>query len=244
MFTQKLKQKNRPYPVNLGYIALPEGIERADYVENCYRRERVSVLSEQGGFMIHDCYISKGTIKDIRFPETVNKRGSAVVYLYDSTSTKPVVVSVVSDESETDLLDEGKFKLDKIFNNNRVQVIGNAKKGNLFLNVETFDDNDADLNISISSKKNSRLNITLNGKTLIHSKEEFTIKTDSFNVGEATEPMTLADSLASLLSDLIDEIASSTTSTMLGAQPLLNAIQISAFKDRLDEIKSKTSKTS
>jgi hypothetical protein len=244
MFTQKLKQKNRPYPINIGYIAVPEGVERDEYVDNCYRRERVSVLSDQGGFMIHDCYISKEAIKDIRFPVNKNKRGSGVVYVYDSNSTKPIIIGIVSDESETDLLDEGKFKLDKIFKNNRVQVIGNAKKGNLFLNIETFDDNDANLNIAISSKKNSKLNITLNGKTLIHSKEEFTIKTDSFNVGEATEPITLADSLANLLSDLIDEIASSTTSTMLGAQPLLNAIQISAFKNRLDEIKSKTSKTS
>jgi len=244
MFTQNLKQKNRPYPVNIGYIAVPEEVERDQYIENCYRRERVSVLSEKGGFMIHECYISKDAIKDIRFPKTAEKRGSGVVYVYDSSSTKPVIVGVVSDESETDLLDEGKFKLDKAFGSNRVHVIGNAKKGNLYLNVETHDDKDSDLNINISSKNKTRLNITLNGKTLIHSKEEFTIRTDSFNVGDATEPMTLADSLANLLSDLIDEIAGSTTSTALGAQPLLNAVQISAFKDRLDEIKSVTSKTS
>jgi hypothetical protein len=244
MFTQNLKQRNRPHPVNIGYISVPEGVERGEYVDNCYRRERVSVLSEQGGFMVHDCYISKGAIKDIRFPETANELGSGVVYVYSANGTKPIIIGIVSNESETDLLDEGKFKADKVFKNNRVQIIGNAKNGNLFFNIETFDDNDANLNIAISSKKNSRLNVTLNGKTLIHSKEEFTIKTDSFNVGEATEPITLADSLANLLSDLIDEIASSTTSTMLGAQPLLNAVQILAFKNRLDEIKSKTSKTS
>lgn len=244
MFSEKLKQKNRPFPINVGYIAIPNEVERDGYVQNCYRKERVSILVDQGGFMIHDCYVSKSCMKDIRFPKTFEKLGSPVVYLFDQNGTVPIIVAVVSTESETDLLDEGKFKLNKVFGDNRVQIIGDAKGGNLFINLEMFDEQDADVNLAISSKKNSRLNISVNGRTLINSKDEFSIKTDSFNVGEATEPLTLADSLIALMSDLIDEIGASTTSTMLGAQPLINAPQILAFKNRLDEVKSKVSKSS
>jgi len=244
MFTETVKQKNRPYPINTGYIAIPEGVEREQYISNCYSRERVSVMADQGGFMIHDCYVSKEAMKNIWFPKDSEKLGSPVVYIYNAMSTKPIVVSTVSEESATQLLDEGKFKLDKEFNGNRVQILGNAKEGNLFVNVETFDDKTSDLVINLSSKKGTNVKVTLNGKTEIHSTEEFSVKTDKFNIGEATEPIALADSTISLLSDILDEIASSTTSTMMGAQPLLNAVKISAFKDRLDEIKSKTTKSS
>lgn len=244
MFTETLKQTNRPFPINTGYVSIPEGIDREEYISNCYRKERVSIVADQGGFMIHDCYISKESIRNVRFPSSSEKLGSPVVYVYTAISTKPIIIACVSEESETDLLEEGKFKLDKTFGGNRVQVVGNARNGNLYVNVETYDDNTSDIVVNLSSKKDTNLKVTLNGTTEIHSTKEFNVKTEKFNVGDATEPVTLADSLASLLSDLIDEIAASTTSTMLGPQPLLNAAQITAFKNRLDEIKSKTSKTS
>lgn len=244
MFTETLKQTNRPFPINTGYVSIPEGIDREEYISNCYRKERISVVADQGGFMIHDCYISKEAIKNVRFPIDSKTLGSPVVYVYTAISTKPIIIACVSEESETELLDEGKFKLDKTFGGNRVQVIGNAKNGNLYLNVETYDDNTSDIVVNLSSKKDTNLKVTLNGTTEIHSTKEFKVKTEKFNIGEATEPIVLADSLISLLSDILDEIASSTTSTMLGAQPLLNAVNISAFKDRLDEIKSLTTKSS
>lgn len=244
MFTETAKQSNRPFPINTGYIAIPEGVSRDNYITNCYRKERLSIMAEQGGFMVHDCYISKEAIKNVRFPADSKTLGSPVVYVYTAISTKPIIIACVSEESETELLEEGKFKLDKIFGGNRVQVIGNAKNGNLYLNVETYDDNTSDIIVNLSSKKDTNLKVTLNGTTEIHSTKEFKVKTEKFNIGKATEPIVLADSLISLLSDILDEIASSTTSTMLGAQPLLNAVNISAFKDRLDEIKSLTTKSS
>ncbi|SHL14906.1 hypothetical protein SAMN05444266_102215 [Chitinophaga jiangningensis] len=63
-------------------------------------------------------------------------------------------------------------------------------------------------------------------------------KGEKFIINNGEEPLVLGNKLKSFLSDLIDEISKTTVTTAIGQQPLLNATQIAAFKNKTDEFLS------
>ena len=112
------------------------------------------------------------------------------------------------------------------------------------VNVET----DEKINLHTTGEINLNTYNSANGELLskfnISGTDVILIPQNELKIGEATEPVAMADSLADILSELIDKIGAATVSTMLGAQPLLNAADIIAVKSRLDEMKSLVTKTS
>lgn len=112
------------------------------------------------------------------------------------------------------------------------------------VNIET----DEKINLHTTGEINLNTYNSANGELLskfnISGTDVILIPQNALKIGEATEPVAMADSLEDILSELIDKIGAATVSTMLGAQPLLNAAEIIAVKDRLGEMKSQVTKTS
>lgn len=260
--------------VGIGYIMIPSNVVVEDYIENCYIRERVCLYIEQSGGMVKDCYISQQALRDIYFPESEDKLGSAVVYVADSFNQKPIVVATLSKEDETQLLSEERFKIEKNYENNSVRIEGDAEKGilNIYvddrndygtinikvkgkdggvLNIDTSDtvniNGDNDVNVTTTGEVNLKAIDSVSGDTKCSvniNTSDVTIKPENeLKIGEFTEPVALADTLADILDELIQQISSATTATMLGPQPLINAAAIAAIANKLDTIKSKTTKT-
>jgi hypothetical protein len=148
--------------IQYGYIILPSGIDRDTFIQQCYRWERVSVLIENGGGVIHDCYISREAIKDIEFPQTVEELGSCISFLTDIHSAHPIIFGVFSKEDESQLLREGYFELSKKNGNDSVIVSGDAKKGIINLSVDGGEL--TQLNITVSNTdKNAVINVRCRG---------------------------------------------------------------------------------
>ncbi|NIG54743.1 hypothetical protein [Chitinophaga sp. Cy-1792] len=63
-------------------------------------------------------------------------------------------------------------------------------------------------------------------------------KGEKFIINSGEEPLVLGNKLKSFLSDLIDELSKTTVATAIGQQPLLNATQIAAFKNKTDDFLS------
>lgn len=271
------RKSNEIPPIGYGHVIIPFGVDRADFVKYCYSRERVCVLLEQGGMMM-DVKVTKSALKDIVFPETSETKyslGSVVIFIAESFNNSPMIVGVLSDESEIEFLDEAMFLLSKIYNKNTVSIEGDAKKGLLSINVDDGED-EGTINITVKGKTGGKVNIKCQTEVNIETDEKINLHTtgeinlntynsangallSKFNIsgtdvilipknelkiGEATEPVAMADSLEDILSELIDKIGAATVSTLLGAQPLLNAADIIAVKDRLGEMKSLVTKTS
>jgi len=112
------------------------------------------------------------------------------------------------------------------------------------VNIET----DEKINLHTTGEINLNTYNSANGELLskfnISGTDVILIPQNELKIGEATEPVAMADSLADILGELIDKIGAATVSTLLGAQPLLNAADIIAVKGRLDEMKSLVTKTS
>lgn len=112
-----------------------------------------------------------------------------------------------------------------------VNVLGSEKVG-----VEST--SKTQINIKNSQNGEVLSSVEVNGQDIILK------PVNEVKIGEFTEPVALADSLADILNEFITKVSEATVSTMLGVQPLLNAAEIAAIANRLDEIKSQTTKTS
>src|ERR1035437_1752591 len=136
---------NGPYPIpssqyyvglQYGYVIIPADVDRTSFIEQCYRWERISILSERGGGVFHECYISRESIKDVEFPADSTHFGSCVMFLTDIHSGHPMIFGVLSKEDESQLLREGCFKLTKTYQGSSVILSGDAKKGVMNLSVD------------------------------------------------------------------------------------------------------------
>lgn len=151
---------NYSAPVGFGYITIPFDVDREKYIKTCYRKERVAIQLDGGGSVIDNCYISKESLQQIKFPISDKELGSAVAYIVPHFHNIPIIVGVISKADETQLLEENSFKKVVRTSNANVSVIGRGKSGELFVNVESDFENEGSIYITLRSKNNtSKFNI-------------------------------------------------------------------------------------
>jgi hypothetical protein len=151
--------------INTGYILVPDNVERAKFVENCLRTERFSILVEDGGGVLHNCYITKSALRDIKFPTGANLLGSGVTFFTEPHGGKAIITGVVGLDSEQELHSEdvivfkktkdGNFALVSVDGNGQVtiDIIGTSSKGKLNINVRN-DDFSAEVNVNVKGNVN------------------------------------------------------------------------------------------
>jgi hypothetical protein len=159
-----------------GYVTVPTGVDRQQYVDTCYNRERVSVILDNGQGVLLDCYVDKQNIRDIVFPESSDDLGSFVCVLQQKYK-KGTILGVISYENESQLLKECDIRLEKIDTGGNISSIrGNAKDGNMSLNVSNKQ-KEAIININVTGKDNSgKLNITTNNELSIRTTNKVNVE--------------------------------------------------------------------
>ena len=64
------KRRRNQLPISgVGYIIIPNDVEKEAYIDSCYKRERVCILLDQGSSMVKDCYITKQALRDLIEPQ-------------------------------------------------------------------------------------------------------------------------------------------------------------------------------
>ena len=179
--------------ITYGHVIVPLGVDRDKFVINCFNRERVSVILENGQGVMLDCYVDKSTIRDLIFPASSNNLGSYVCVLQQK-GKKGVIIGTVSYENESQRLKENDIRLEKFDKSGNISGIrGNATDGNLAINCINKI-NSAIININVIGKDDSgTLNINTNNQVNITS-------TNSVNVSSFGEV-----SIKSLNKDTKDE---------------------------------------
>jgi hypothetical protein len=198
---------NRPTPIpssqayfgiQYGYIILPSDVDRDAFIQQCYRWERVSVMLERGGGVIHECYITQTVLKDIEFPLTKEQLGSCVVLFTDINSGHPIILGILSKEDESQLLREGFFRVVKTASGGMVSISGDAKTGvmTLAVNGGTL----SQLNILVSNAdKTATIKVQCRGDVTLELDDTFQIKDKTLKINGGTEPMVLGTELQTQL---------------------------------------------
>ena len=146
----------------IAYIALPSDVERDVYLRECYQNSRVSIWSEDIGFL-NRVRIDSETINFIEFPDVVEKLGTAVVFVTEPIHKQPIIVGRLPKTDELGELREQQFKIKRKLGNRIVEVSGSPEKGtlNLIVNAE---DNQGEINIIlINANDDGVLNLSIAG---------------------------------------------------------------------------------
>lgn len=155
-------QRNVINSIGYGYIVLPQNVDRTDYVVTAYRKEKVTIMPDQGSSFINDCYITRSALREVVFPQAVEQLGSGVVYVTNNFNNKPFIIGVVSKEDESALYEEYGINMTKVFNQNKVTFDANAQRGGVVINVSNREDA-ASILFNCIGQSGSKITINCNG---------------------------------------------------------------------------------
>lgn len=169
---------NQSYPIGTAYIIIPSDVDRDDFINTCYRKERVSIMLDGGGGTINNCPIDRATLQQILFPADFKSLGSCVVYVSNKFSNQPIIIATISKLNESQILHENSFKKVVKEAGGIVSIEGKAKGGDLFINLESDFENGGSCYITLKSKNNtSKFNLRVFGDMNIYSEGEVTLET-------------------------------------------------------------------
>jgi len=185
--------------INSGYIIIPSDVDRDKFIEQCLRTERFSIQVEGGGGALHNCYITKSAIRDIKFPVGTQRLGSGVVFFTEPFGGKAIITGVVGTGGDNELNKEdivtfkktrgGNYALLSVDGNGQINidVIGVSQRGKLNINVVN-DDFSGEVNIHVKGKINmytegdtnitavdGDINLTTNGNVDISADRDLTL---------------------------------------------------------------------
>lgn len=256
------------YECGVGYIAIPSDLERDAYIRSCFKQNRVSIKTKDGGF-INRVPIGKNCINLIEFPLTTLESGSPVVWINEPVHNQPIIVEVLNKDDEYFDLTEYQSKFIRKYKNNLVEIVSSPKSGYIGMTVDSEEDSEIYLNI-YNKNRVGKLNITVQGDVNIHTEgivtfeqngafitetvdidgsgvstkftqteEEQVFEGNRFRLNEGSQAMLLGDMTRQFLDNFVEEVGRSTVTTSLGQMPLLNAIQIKALKLKTEVLLSK-----
>jgi len=251
----------------IGFIAIPSDIDREVYIRSCYKQNRVSIKTRDGGF-INRVPVGKNCINLIEFPLTFKDSGSPVVWVNEPNHNQPIIIEVLNKDEEYFDLVEHQSRFIRKYKNNLVEIVSSPKNSYIGITVDSEDDSEIYLNV-YNKNKTGKLNITVQGDVNISTEgivnfeqniafvsettnDEDTTKTcrftqtdeeqvfegKIFRLNSGSESMLLGNMTKKFLDSFIDEVAKSTVTTALGQMPLLNSLQIKTLKNRTEELLS------
>jgi len=162
----KTGQSGEQWSVGIAYIALPSDVEREIYIRECYQNSRVSIWSEDAGFL-NRVPIDSDTINFIEFPEVLEKFGTAVVFVTEPIHKQPIIIGRLPKTDELGELKENQFKIKRKLGNKIVEISGSPEKGvlNLIVNAES---EGGSINISlVNVNDNGELSLSVAGDVKI-----------------------------------------------------------------------------
>lgn len=258
------------YAIGRAYIALPSDLSRDQYIKDCYLNLQVCLITEDGSFY-NRVPISPETLNFVTFPTTAKTLGSPIIYVTDDEFSQPVVVARLSLRTELGDNKENAFKFRRMLGDQLVEINGSPVDGvlNLIvnggsivgqLNINIFNqDQDCELNVDVAGD----INATASGDITLNAADGFSVTTtdadsgdsasiqqtatenklynQKLTVNDGTDPITLANELASFLSTFIDTVAEITV--LANGTPSsvpINVSNLEALKQQLDTFKSKT----
>lgn len=163
--------EGKRYTIGICYVVIPTDVDRDVYVKNCLRKGVVSVIDDESGSFILDAPVNTNILQDIDFPkENISEEkqkgelGSCLVYGTEYNHNKPIILGRLIKGDESTNLNENEFRLEKFTETGEVSISGNAKDGNLFVNVSGKSNKGGKVYVNVSAPENEgEINVNLKG---------------------------------------------------------------------------------
>ena len=177
--------------VGVGYIFIPEDRDRDEFVDTCFRTMRMSVMDDNGN-PIHNCYLTKEVIQNIRFPRNAGEIGDAVVWVCKPFLAQPVIIGTFVTSDEPDFRSDQELRILKQWNQGAIDIHGSSKEGYLTIDVRGAVAGNFQLNVlgdessRCSVFSTGGVDVAANGKVSVRAYEEAEIGVESVIDDETT----------------------------------------------------------
>lgn len=236
---------NNNVQVGLAYIVIPFGVDRNDFVQSCYRKERVHIAVERGS-IVKNCYIDSSVLQRIKFPDDSTKLGSQVVFVMEKFRKVPFVISTVTRNMERVISDEETINIQRSLNGGNLSIVGKGD-GTLLINLESSDYSKL---IIHATGENSVIDVNSDGLITLNAKDDVTINSSKTIVknflndqGLVEKSLTLDDTGLKYQDDKGNKFFIDYDSNKIihneGSQPIPLGTEL---KDQLDKLNKKFNK--
>lgn len=164
----------------VGYLVVPEEIDRTQYIDDCYRTQTVSINAGEGYGYFNAVRCPQNVLENLQFP-TEGNRGTPVLWVKDGMSHLPVIVGWLRKEGDYYALGENQWRISRGNDKRNVEIFVDGNTSSFQINVLGDEQEPANLQIKLSSKnKDSVFNLSsdneiqLSGvkKTVLNSNNE------------------------------------------------------------------------
>lgn len=175
-------QYNTPPQIGVGYVYIPMGIDRDEFVQTCYRRSRISIMLDQGGGVINECYITQEVLNNVVFPDFNGLTGTPIVFATDDFNTKPIVIGTLREPDNYNVREDGEMVHEVSYENTIVSISGSAKEGTLGISISGQSPNKLFLSCvggeesKIEIEADNEVSIKANSKVDVTAYEELSVK--------------------------------------------------------------------
>lgn len=118
----------------IGYIVIDSQIDRETYINNCYRDNTVTIVTNRDE-IITKCLVDKNTWQNIKFPLSSKERGSCIIWLDIPILNKVVVIGTLNKKDEVLKQTENSFTTGVRTDNFFSEQTNNGEKGEQTNNV-------------------------------------------------------------------------------------------------------------
>lgn len=250
------------HSIGTGYIALPNDIDRDEYISLCYKTSSVSIRLDDGAYY-NRAPISSPILDFLRFPDTVKELGSPVVLINNVQNDGVIVIGILPEPHSITDRRENDFKIQRSLDDCTVEITGNpeskhigislqssSKGGQVYINV-TNPNKDSKLKIHVTGDidiysttqkitSETQIEVITGDNSFKQTTEEQNFTSSKFTLNKGSEAMVLGNTLSSLLSDILSTMAALiiTTPSGPGAVDPGSITKIETLKTQLNNILS------
>ncbi len=166
----------------VGYVVVPNGSRRQEYIEDCYRTQTLTIHGGWGYGYFPAVKCPPTVLQEINFPVGSDDEniGTSVVWIKDSVSQRPVIVAALGEDTYFEL-GERTHRVSKQDGKTSIDLFADAKNSNYQINILGRDGAPATLDIKVrsndSAKNASAININCDHAVNISSDDEVNIVT-------------------------------------------------------------------
>jgi len=172
-----IESKKEFYPIGIANIVVPTGIDRAAYINNCFKTSTVSIFSSTLGW-VNRVPVDKMSLNFIEFPKESSEFGSSICYVVDQIHKKPLIIGIFNNLKSLADLEEGSFNFRRSENDSLIEIAGSLNNGSITLNTINKEGSKIILNAS-SSEEGSEVQIKSDGNIELDALHETKILSHS-----------------------------------------------------------------
>lgn len=163
--------------VGLARVIVPSGVDRDQYVADCYRTGRIDLYDESQGTYLKQCYVTNEVLANLKFPRGVGDIGDPVVWVAQPTIfNRPMVVGTFPSGDRMRLGTDQTIEIHKEWDKGYVDITGDAKDGSINIVVHGQEKSGGAVRVSVLGDEKSILEVKSDGLVSVESGKELRVR--------------------------------------------------------------------